>query len=466
MMRSAYAAPIGSSFSVSQLGPIIPIGTRQMNVALFGLAFYLFCVHSFKLPLASAGIGIGLLGVLSRPNELTLPAPFICMAAFLGWSALGVAISPYSIETGFGVVDYLKILLIFFVAINAAKTQSQLAIFISLWVLMFGLYPARGTYFNFLAGIGTFGRYGWNFSFENFNDLAAYAILNLALAGFLLTGRYPRWVRTAALAACGAFALLIVITQSRGAFIGLVVAFTFMLVRSRSRAKLIRFGSLAALGIVMLAPGAVWERFSRMKYLFNTETIADADSSAEQRWVLLQIATTIARENALTGVGLGGYSEAHGRYAEDRPEWQMGRGNRDAHNMYVSLVAETGILGLAIFLAMLGSALLRAMRAEQRVRERFPLEAEQLRILRFGLIAYLVAAIFGSFHRVSFLYLYIAILWTATMIFEEMLISSAQSPAAIAQPSEGFMRRGLRASRRFAGAHVPRRIQSKPRIRL
>lgn len=435
MSRRAVTAPMGTMYPAFRVGPIIPVGPQQMTVALFGLAIYLFCVHSFKLPIASVGIGIGLIGVLSNPKAITFPAPLLWMSAFLAWSALGLTISPYASEPGYGVVDFLKILMIFFIALNSAKTSSQLAVMMGLWVIMFSLYPARGTYFNFLSGINTFGRYGWNFSFENFNDLAAYTIFNLALAGYLLAGRFPKWVKTCSLIACAGFALLIIITQSRGAFIGLVVSFSFMLFRSRSRAKLIRVAGLAALGIALMAPGAVWERFSRMKFLLSTDTISEADSSAEQRWVLLQIASTIAREHLATGVGLGAYSEAHGVYAEERQEWQIGRGNRDAHNMYVSLVAETGLPGLGLFLAMLGSTLLRALRAERALRASFPIEAEQLRILRFGLIAYLIAATFGSFHRVSFLYLYLAVLWSATSLFEEMMSSPLTASSSFAPES-------------------------------
>ncbi len=443
---------MGALSPAFRAGPVFPVGFPQLTVALFGLAIYLFCVHSFKLPIASAGIGIGLLGVLLNAKGLTFPAPFLYMAAFLGWCAIGATMSQFPGLVGDTLVDYLKILLIFFVAINASKTISQLAVFAGIWVLMFGLYPARGTYFNFLSGIGTFGRYGWNFSFANYNDLAAYAILALALSAFLLAGRFPRWVRIGAMISTAGLALLVVITQSRGAFVGLVLAFGFMLVRSRSRTRLIKFGALAALGIVLMAPGAVWERFSRMKFLFDTDTIGEADSSAEQRYVLLQIATTIAKEHLVSGVGLGAYSEAHGMYAEERQEWQMGRGNRDAHNMYVSLVAESGLPGLALFLCMLGSALLRAMRTERALRTRFPLEAEQLRILRFGLVAYLIAATFGSFHRVSFLYLYLAVLWSAATLFEELLarpeLASAAVPAQSTRGNGSFLRRTVTRPRR------------------
>jgi len=398
-----------------------------MSVSLFGMAIYLFCVHSFKLPIASAGIAIGLLGVLGNSSGVKFPPPLLLYTAFLTWCALCLPSSQFQSVVSTTLVDNLKILLIFFVALNTAKTLSQLAIFIGLWVLFFGLYPARGTFFNFVAGIGDFGRYAWNFSFSNFNDLAAYGIMVMALSAFLLAGRFQRWIRIGALISTGGLSLLVILTQSRGAFIGLVLAFLMLMFRSKNRGRLIRFGGIAVLGIVLLAPGAVWERFSRMKYLGNTDTLGEADSSAEQRFVLLQIAFAIAKEHPLTGVGLGAYPEAHGQYAEARKEWQFGRGNRDAHNMYLSLAAETGIPGLALFLAMLGSALLRATRVERRLRQGHAIEADQLRMLRFGLVAYLIAAVFGSFHRVSFLYLYIAILWSAAELFERLLASPVVS---------------------------------------
>jgi O-antigen ligase len=457
MTRRGAVAAMGAKFPAYRIGAIVPLSTAQMTLALFGLAIYLFCVHSFKLPIASVGIAIGLLGVLMNSKAITVPLPLVLMMAFLAWCGIGATTSQYQSVVSQSLIDYLKILLIFFVAINASKTTSQLGIFVGLWVLMFGLYPARGTYFNFIARIGTFGRYGWNFSFSNYNDLAAYAILVLALSAFLLTSRFPKWVRNGALVSTAGLALLIVITQSRGAFVGLIVAFGFMLVRSRSRARLIRFGALAALGIVLAAPGAVWDRFRNMKYLLDTDTIGEADTSAEQRYVIMQIAATIARENMVTGVGLGAYSDAHGQYAEERQEWVFGRGNRDAHNMYLNLAAETGIPGLTLFLSMLGSVLLRAMRTESALRARFPMEAEQLRILRFGLIAYLIAAIFGSFHRVSFLYLYLAVLWSAAQLFEQQLAAASPSDELIADVGAAAPRlRGAPIVRRFRHTSVLR----------
>jgi O-antigen ligase len=434
-MRSAVRAPaFAGAFRTAGTGFITPITMAQMTMPLFGLAIYLFCVHSFKLPIAAGGIAIGLLGVLLAKDGVSIPAPVAFFAGFLAWSTVGLFTSQYSSSVGQALIDYLKILLILFVAINSARTKSQLGIFVGLWVLMFGVYPARGTFFNYMAGINEFGRYGWNFSFANFNDLAAFSILAMSLSAFLWLGQFPKWIKRGGMLSTAGLALLIIITQSRGAFIGLVVAFALMMLRSRNRVKMIRGAVLASLLIVVLAPKTVWDRFARMKFLTDTETIGEADTSAEQRWVILQVALTIAKDHLGGGVGLGAYAETHARYAEERQEWAFGGGNRDAHNMYVSIAAETGLPGLALFLGMLGATLLRAARVEKLLRASSPSEAEQLRILRFGLIAYLIAAIFGSFHRVSFLYLYLAVLWSASELFKHSTSAPVLQPSAAPVP--------------------------------
>ena len=116
---------MGTLYPAARIGPIIPVGLQQMTLALFGLAIYLFCVHSFKLPIASAGIAIGLLGVLMNARTLTFPPPFIFMSCFLAWCAIGATLSAWPSLVGQALVDYLKILLIFFVAINVAKSDRK-----------------------------------------------------------------------------------------------------------------------------------------------------------------------------------------------------------------------------------------------------------------------------------------------------------------------------------------------------
>ena len=124
--------------------------------------------------------------------------------------------------------------------------------------------------------------------------------------------------------------------------------------------------------------------------------------------------------------------------------------------MYLNLVAETGIPGALLFMGILASTLRHAAGVERKLRSVMQVEAEQLRILRFGLVAYLIAAIFGTFHRISFPYLYLAILWSAATIFEGLLTSSAteRGPGAVA-PSQQRKLRGTPFRRgRFGRPHT------------
>jgi O-antigen ligase len=446
--RSRMATP--GATGVARLAlPEIPVNLSLLTPGLLGVSLYLWSNHSFKLAgLASVAIVFGLLGVLTAPKRAQVTTPVAIFAAFVAWSALGIAFTRYPSVVGETLVDNLKLLLIFFVASNVAGNLSQLSILVGSWVLMFGLYPARGTYMNFFAGINEFGRYFWNFTFSNPNDLAGYAILVMALSGFLFLGRHSKLIRMAAMASLFGLAVLVILTQSRGAFLGLSVGFFLLMVRSKNRKRMLLAAGIGIGCITAVAPEAVWERFSRMKYLTDVETIGEADSSAEQRYLIMQIAMTIAKANPGMGVGLGAYPEAHAQYASQRDEWSFGAGNRDAHDMYLLLASETGIPGLLVFLSMIGVVARRGIRTEKLIGATYPREAEQLRVLRFGLLAFMIAAIFGSFHRPAYLYLYLAILWSACEHFS--LLMRAPVPQALPAADRMAMPR-LRGYRVHAG---------------
>jgi len=61
----------------------------------------------------------------------------------------------------------------------------------------------------------------------------------------------------------------------------------------------------------------------------------------------------MVEDQPLTGVGAGNFVVAFPRYAQGR----VVRRQLIAHNSYVSVAAETGLIGLALFLLMHGLAL-------------------------------------------------------------------------------------------------------------
>ena len=102
-------------------------------------------------------------------------------------------------------------------------------------------------------------------------------------------------------------------------------------------------------------------------------------------------------------------------------------GQRDTHSTYLNVLAETGYPGLLLFLALLWVAVHEAEQARRHCRRAQPRLALQLKYLELGLLAFLVAGVWGSFGKLSFLYLHLALLW-----------SVAQNAAPAVQPA-GFL---------------------------
>ena len=86
-----------------------------------------------------------------------------------------------------------------------------------------------------------------------------------------------------------------------------------------------------------------------MQFFADVELeIPDPTSTAVSRLFIWKMAIDQTIQNPLTGIGIGVYAEHIGVEA-------FGRVGTHAHNMFLSLSAETGITGLLIFLGLLGS---------------------------------------------------------------------------------------------------------------
>lgn len=89
--------------------------------------------------------------------------------------------------------------------------------------------------------------------------------------------------------------------------------------------------------------------------------ISDENFAIVERLAHWQAAYDMASDHSLLGVGLGNYEAAYARYG--LPSWPRALGH--AHNDYLNLLAETGVVGLTCYLAawgMIGWLTLRALR--------------------------------------------------------------------------------------------------------
>jgi len=118
----------------------------------------------------------------------------------------------------------------------------------------------------------------------------------------------------------------------------------------------------------------------------------DPEGSAEQRFAVLKTAARIIADHPVLGIGLGAYHNANADYSPDL-------GMKDTHNTYMNVAAETGVPGLILFLALVGSVLLSARAARRGAGPAAAAQAEEVRWLQYSVTGYLVAAVIGFSQR-------------------------------------------------------------------
>ena len=413
------------------------------NLPWYGLALFSFFFVTARLPslFTEIGIYIALLGLLLRPNDLSFPPPLRWALVFLSWALVTVlfSIAPETATDAY--IERLKALVIFFVVVNTLRTPERLRLYILIILVAFLVYPARGTLQNFVTHNTLFGRAIWNKMYSNPNDLGAMTLLMLGLALAIATVKTQHVrVRQAAIALVGVTLLIILLTQSRGVFLGLLVGFGPPLIaRLRKRPS----GTAPALvtvlaGIALLVPDATWHRLAGITRLSSTETMAQARQeqdpydriaaeSAVQRRLILENGLRIAANHPVLGVGIGCFNDAIVRYVPQL-------GPRDAHNTYLSLAAEMGLPGLLLWLGLVGSVLLQVRH------RRAHLEADDRTIqalwIHRAVIGFLIAGFFASYSGITMFYLFLGMLWAASNVLGHEATAPGAPPPA---------RRALRA---------------------
>ncbi|MEJ5310715.1 MAG: O-antigen ligase family protein [Anaerolineae bacterium] len=192
-----------------------------------------------------------------------------------------------------------------------------------------------------------------------------------ALPGLKSKIQNPKWLLVPAVALIGAGLFA---SWSRGAWMGFGAA---LLVMAMALPKRGMWGVLLVLALVVgglglygvgLLPDFIANRLvGFMEYVRFTDVrgvaINDANFSVLERMAHWQAALSMWREHFWLGVGFGCYEAAYP--AHRLINWPLALGH--AHNYYLNLLAETGVLGLLAYLVWLGSIFVGLWRASRRV---------------------------------------------------------------------------------------------------
>ncbi len=325
-------------------------------------------------------------------SPLLLPLALFTGAALLSlWDAVGL--------TTFGLPELLKWVQIFLLVlfISDHLTRRRLP-----WLL--GILIGLGV-FQALVGIWQFGlrgegpdhfailndsfyrAYG---TFEQPNPYAGYlglaASLSVGLLAVMVQGRLLDWYRRQTahrprpvqsparpsatapvrgasifqIALLGAATLIIIaalgMSWSRGAWVGFAAAALAMTIALPRRAT---WGVLLVIALIVggiglyaagLLPSTITARLTGFAEYVRFEDVRgvginDANYSVVERFAHWQAALEMLRHNLWTGVGFGTYEPAYARFALINWPYALGH----AHNYYLTVAAETGVIGLAAY---------------------------------------------------------------------------------------------------------------------
>ncbi len=292
-----------------------------------------------------------------------------------------------------------------------------------LW-LWLALMSYQAVYALTHAGRGTGGFLGD----ENDLALACGTALPFALAGFERLRGTVRWL----LAGVVALTLLgIVVSFSRGGFVGLVLCLGYLFLSSRQKVR-----SLLAIaaGCLIVYASASQEYIDEMKTIQNTD-----EGTAKGRKFLWTAAYNMWLDNIFLGVGASNSGYQIGRYQptnfEGREYNERDWSGLALHSAWFTLLSEHGVGGVLIYVGMLGTQFVTIRRLRRDVRSRSDVPDDLRRqVESFGIGVN--AAVIGFMGSATFLsVLYYPYVWYFTAFAAALDLSVRRELAQLDRPA-------------------------------
>lgn len=183
---------------------------------------------------------------------------------------------------------------------------------------------------------------------ENDMALACCTAFPFAFFGFERLTGWKRWV-AGGLAVV--FVVAIVVSFSRGGFVGLAAVGLYCFYFSRRKGRNILIGLAAILAFLVFAPA---------EYLDEIKTIQDTEEgTAESRRFLWEAGFNMWKDNPVIGVGGGGSNWLVGKYQPTDPKYdhpsyrERDWSGQALHSLYFQLLSELGTVGVLLYGGMI-----------------------------------------------------------------------------------------------------------------
>ena len=198
------------------------------------------------------------------------------------------------------------------------------------------LVPPPGDYASktLMWGQGVLRYEGYQFEANTF---AFHQVFIIPILLFLLA-RFdrPRLVRPVVLAALAGSIFVLMLSFSRGGFVGLIVILAVLLFVERKNRAVMTIAAAGAVVLLVAAPALYWDRIISV---FDAARHVSEDYAVMVRVQTMKVAALLGLKNPVFGIGIGNFIAQASRYLPFK---------NAVHNAYLKVFSEMGVPGLLI----------------------------------------------------------------------------------------------------------------------
>jgi O-antigen ligase len=250
------------------------------------------------------------------------------------------------------------------------------------------------------------------------NRYAQIMLMLVPLGLMMISAERSRWLKLAAIACAALAAIGTALTFSRGAALAAGIILLVMVALRYVRISHV----LAAVGLIALVLIAVPQYGERvtsvtaiLSLLSEDSSTSGADNSLLSRATENLTALSVWADHPLVGVGPGEFPTYYRDYA-DTIGLSIKAEDRQAHNLYLGIAAESGLLGLITFFGATSVTLWQLARARQRALKVRPELAAMATGFLLALVGYLASGLFLHLSYARYYWLVLGLAGAAAII--------------------------------------------------
>jgi O-antigen ligase len=304
--------------------------------------------------------GMALLAVLETGTLRTLSLQHIIMLFFLMWASLTYFWSFAPSETVTSIYTFIQLFMMVWLIWEFAQTRKQQLLLLRAYTVG-AMVSSIATLVGYAHGTGLqSGRYsGAGFNPGDLGFILALSIPTSLYLALRDRGKILIWLDGAAtvLAFCA-----LVLTASRGSLIAclptiLIFPFLFPKMRVGQNLLVLVFIVLAGVGSWLYIPESSWSRLSTIGSEISSGTL-------NERTMIWRLGWQVFGQAPFQGIGLRAYAPTveHSLGLPTNPGNEIGGpvASLVAHNTFFSVLVEQGVIGFALFFALLVTLVLAA----------------------------------------------------------------------------------------------------------